>query len=156
MKYYTEPLVNEIKNKKRFTSFFLGDSRRTSYYQATHRENGTYLLWIEGINWGKTITYPCVLIQGPETLVFEQGSLEISKINNQQLVDRWQTVVDARRIRTEYDVTELEKQEFHAMFGRYRKQHLDWAIAQAEAENGLNRQESDESDEEEREEQTEA
>ena len=48
MKYYTEALVNEVKQKKRFSSFFFGDSRRTCYYQATHRENGTYLLWIEG------------------------------------------------------------------------------------------------------------
>ena len=75
MKYYTEALMNEVKQKKRFSSFFFGDSRRTCYYQATHRENGTYLLWIEGINWGNVITYPCVLIQGPDTLVFENGKL---------------------------------------------------------------------------------
>ena len=47
MKYYTEALMNEVKQKKRFSSFFFGDSRRTCYYQATHRENGTYLLWID-------------------------------------------------------------------------------------------------------------
>ena len=134
MKYYTEALMNEVKPKKRFTSFFLGDSRRTCYYQATHRENGTYLLWIEGINWGKVITYPCVLIQGPETLVFENGSLDISKQNNQQLVERWAAAAQPATFREEYDVTTLEKQEFNAIFARYRKQHLDWAIAQAEEE----------------------
>ncbi len=138
MKYYTEPLVNEIKKKKRFSSFFLGDSRRTSYYQATNREDGTYLLWIEGINWGKTICYPCVLIQGADTLVFEQGNLDISKKNNNELVSRWLAAVNPEILRRDYDLTELEKQEFHAIFGRYRKMHLDWAIAQAEAENGLN------------------
>ncbi len=137
MKYYTEPLVNEVKNKKRFTSFFLGDARRTSYYQAEHKEKGLYLLWIEGINWGKTICYPCVLIEGSETLVFENGTLDISKENNQQLIDRWTATVNSEILRQEFQVTELGKQEFHTIFGRYRKMHLDWAIAQAEAENGL-------------------
>ena len=37
MKYYTEALVND-KKKKRVSAFFLGDRRRTSYYQARHRE----------------------------------------------------------------------------------------------------------------------
>lgn len=134
MKYYTEPLVNEVKQKKRFASFFLGDSRRTCYYEATHRENGTYLLWIEGMNWGKVITYPCVLIQGPDTLVFENGSLDISKQNNQQLVERWEACARPATFSQEYEVTSLEKQEFNAIFSRYRKQHLDWAIAQAEEE----------------------
>ena len=134
MKYYTEALMNEVKQKKRFTSFFLGDSRRTCYYQATHRENGTYLLWIEGMNWGKVITYPCVLIQGSDTLVFENGNLDISKQNNQQLVERWEAAARPDTFRAEYEVTTLEKQEFNSIFSRYRKQHLDWAIAQAEEE----------------------
>ena len=132
MKHCTEALVNEVKKKKKVLAFFLGDSRRTCYYQATHRENGTYLLWIEGINWGKVITYPCVLIQGPDTLVFENGNLDISKQNNQQLVDRWEAVAHPQTFQAEYEVTPLEKQEFNAIFSRYRKQHLDWAIAQAE------------------------
>lgn len=133
MKYYTEALVNEVKKKKRFSSFFLGDSRRTCFYQATHREEGTFLLWIEGIHLGKVITYPCVLIRGAETLVFENGSLDISKENNQVLIETWQTVVDPQKL-GEYDVTPMEKAAFHELFGRYRKQHLDWAIAQAEEE----------------------
>ncbi len=137
MKYYTEALVNEVTKKKRITAFFLGDSRRTSYYQAQSREDSTYLLWIEGINWGKTICYPCVLIQGAETLVFEQGALDISKKNNDELVSRWRETIDPEKLRRDYDLTELGKQEFHAIFARYRKMHLDWAIAQAEAENGL-------------------
>ncbi len=149
MKYYTEPLVNEVQKKNRFKAFFLGDARRTCFYQATHKENGTYLLWIEGINWGKTICYPCVMIQGAETLVFENSNLDMSKENNQVLIDRWQAAVDGQRIQTEYEVSEMDKNEFHEVFSRYRKMHLDWAIAQAEAENGLGEQaEKQESEEE--------
>ena len=44
MKYYTEALVND-KKKKRVSAFFLGDRRRTSYYQARHREEDLCLLW---------------------------------------------------------------------------------------------------------------
>lgn len=136
MKYYTDALVNEVKKKKRFSSFFLGDSRRNCFYQATHREDGTFLLWIEGIHLGKVISYPCVLIRGAETMVFENGSLDISKENNRVLIETWQAAVDPRRI-GEYEVTPMEKGAFHELFGRYRKQHLDWAIAQAEEENRL-------------------
>ena len=64
MKYYTEALVS--------------DRRRTSYYQARHREEDLYLLWIEGIHLGKMICYPCVLERGAEQMVFENGSLDIS------------------------------------------------------------------------------
>lgn len=136
MKYYTEALVNEVQKKKRFISFFLGDSRRTCFYQATHREDGTFLLWIEGIHLGKVIAYPCVLIRGAETLVFENSNLEISKENNRVLIETWQAAVNPHTL-AEYEVTPMEKADFHELFARYRKQHLAWAIAQAEEENRL-------------------
>ena len=66
--------------------------------------------------------------------MFENGNLDISKQNNQQLVERWEASARPATFRQEYEVTPLEKQEFNSIFGRYRKQHLDWAIAQAEEE----------------------
>ena len=104
MKYYTEALVND-KKKKRVSAFFLGDRRRTSYYQARHREEDLYLLWIEGIHLGKMICYPCVLERGAEQMVFENGSLDISKQNNQELVDAWIQTVNPENILTDFEVT---------------------------------------------------
>ena len=64
--------------------------------------------------------------------VFENGNLDISKQNNQELVERWEAVARPATFQTEYDISPLEKKEFNEIFSRYRKQHLDWAIAQAE------------------------
>ena len=136
MKYYTGALVND-KKKKRVSAFFLGDRRRTSYYQARHREEDLYLLWIEGIHPGKMICYPCVLERGAEQMVFENGSLDISKQNNQELVDAWIQTVNPENILTDFEVTPLEAKDFNPIFSRYRKEHLDRAIALAEEENRL-------------------
>lgn len=134
MKYYTDPLVNELKQKKKISAFFFGDWRRTSYYEARHREKNIYLLWIEGSHFGKVICYPCVLEREGELLVFENGNLSISKENNERLVQVWQDTVDSQRIREEFDVTELDSKKFNPLFSQYRKRHLEQAIAEAEAE----------------------
>lgn len=134
MQFYTEALVNELKNKKKIVAFFLGDWRRTSYYEARHREKDIYLLWIEGMHFGKPICYPCALRDGEELLAFENSTLPISKDNNAELIRRWNETVDSQRIRDEYDVTELERKAFNPLFSQYRKEHLEQAIAKAEAE----------------------
>ena len=134
MKYYTEPLVNDLKKKKKISAFFLGDWRRTSYYEARHREKHLYLLWIEAGHFGKVICYPCVLEREDALLVFENSSLSISKDNNEQLVAEWNRVADSQRIREEFDVTELDAKKFNPLFSQYRKRHLEQAIAEAEAE----------------------
>ena len=59
MKYCTAPLVNEVKKKSKIKAFFLGDSHRACYYEARHKTQDIYLLWIEAPRFGKTLTYPC-------------------------------------------------------------------------------------------------
>ena len=49
-------------------------------------------------------------------------------------MERWEAAACPATFLAEYEVTALEKKEFNEIFGRYRKQHLDWAIAQAEEE----------------------
>ena len=125
MKYYTVPLMNEVKQRKKIKAFFFGDSRRTIYYQATHKTEDIFIMWIEGLYFGKVTCYPCVLKQGEETLVFESGKLDISQENNDNLIQRWNLVTSPETIREEYDVVEMEKNAFGDLFGEYRRRHLD-------------------------------
>ncbi|MBQ4578018.1 MAG: hypothetical protein IJA84_03045 [Clostridia bacterium] len=129
MKYCTEALINEVRKKNKIKAFFLGDSRRTCYYEARHKTRDIYLLWIEAPHFGKTLTYPCILRKDGVLRAFENGNLEINKQNNDELVTVWEQVVDAQRIKEEYTVTELEKKDFNSAFKDQQKEHLDAEIA---------------------------
>ncbi len=129
MKYCTEALVNEVKKKNKVKAFFLGDSRRTCYYEARHKTRDIYLLWIEAPHFGKALCYPCVLRMDGVLYAFENGNMDINKQNNDQLVTLWEQVVDEQRLKAEYTVTELEKKDFNSAFKTQQKEHLDAEIA---------------------------
>ena len=65
------------------------------------------------------------------------SSSDISKQNNQELVDAWIKTVNPENILTDFEVTPVEAKDFNPIFSRYRKEHLDRAIALAEEENRL-------------------
>lgn len=125
MKYYTAPLMNEVKQRKKLKAFFFGDSRRTAYYEARHKTENVYLLWIEGIYFGKVICYPCVIERGSELQVFENSNLPVSQENNDRLVADWQALTDPDTFREVYEVKELDSKDFNPLFGEYRRRHLD-------------------------------
>ena len=129
MKYCTEPLVNEVKKKNKIKAFFLGDSRRACYYEARHKTQDIYLLWIESPHFGKTLTYPCILRKDGVLYAFENGSMSINKENNEALVTLWEQVVDEQRLKTEYTYIELDKKDFNNAFKDQQKEHLDSEIA---------------------------
>lgn len=129
MKHCTEALVNEVKKKKKVLAFFLGDSRRTCYYEARHKTRDIYLLWIEAPHFGKALCYPCILRMDGVLRAFENGGMDINKKNNDELITIWEQVVDAQRIKTEYTYVELEKKEFNSLFKTQQKEHLDAEIA---------------------------
>lgn len=131
MKHYTEALVNEVKKKKKLSAFFLGDWRRTCYYEARHREKDLYLLWIEGAHFGKVICYPCIIREMDHLMAYENGTLTVNQENNNALVTRWMEVVDPEILKRDYDLKPLEAKEFNALFHKYQKQHLDAEIAKA-------------------------
>ena len=129
MKYCTEALINEVRKKNKIKAFFLGDSRRTCYYEARHKTRDIYLLWIEAPHFGKTLTYPCILRKDGVLRAFENGNLEINKQNNDELVTVWEQVVDEQRLKTEYTYNELEKKDFNLVFKTQQKEHVDAEIA---------------------------
>ena len=131
MKHYTQPLVNEVKQKKKIAAFFLGDWRRTCYYEARHREKDLYLLWIEGIHFGKVICYPCIIREMDKLYAFENGNMSINIENNDQLVQLWNDIVDPDILKRDFDLKTLEAKEFNATFRKYQKQHLDAEISKA-------------------------
>lgn len=125
MKYYTPPLMNEVKQRKKLKAFFFGDSRRNAYYEARHKTDNVYLLWIEGIYFGKVICYPCVIERGSVLQVFENSNLPVSQENNDRLVEDWLRLVCPENVREEYEVKELDAKDFNPLFGEYRRRHLD-------------------------------
>ena len=131
MKHYTQPLVNEVKQKKKIAAFFLGDWRRTCYYEARHREKDLYLLWIEGIHFGKVICYPCIIREMDQLYAFENGNMSINIENNDKLVQLWNDIVDPDILKRDFDLKTLEAKEFNATFRKYQKQHLDAEISKA-------------------------
>ena len=125
MKYYTPPLMNEVKQRKKLKAFFFGDSRRNAYYEARHKTDNVYLLWIEGIYFGKVICYPCVIERGSVLQVLENSNLPVSQENNDRLVEDWLRLVCPENVREEYEVKELDAKDFNPLFGEYRRRHLD-------------------------------
>ena len=131
MKYCTAPLVNEVKKKSKIKAFFLGDSHRACYYEARHKTQDIYLLWIEAPRFGKTLTYPCIMRKDGVLYAFENGNMSINIENNDKLVQLWNDIVDPDILKRDFDLKTLEAKEFNATFRKYQKQHLDAEISKA-------------------------
>ncbi len=127
----------EENKGKRILNFLLGSQRKVHYYDARHRENGVRLMWMESMRWNEMRCYPCVLEKEDETIVFQSGNLKDCRDNNLRLVREWESVVDKDRLEREYEVEALTAKDFDEIFRKYRKEDLERAIAQAERENGI-------------------
>lgn len=140
-RYIVGPRQPESKGKAVW-QFFFGSQRKAFYYETLDEEKDLYLLWIETKRWGEMRCYPCVFRKGEEMLVFQSDVLEECRKNNYRLVEEWEASVDRERVNGACQVKDLSPKEFQELFSRYRKEDLDRAIARAEKENGLAKDET--------------
>lgn len=143
VKDYTEHLIGAVNKStgQKIKEFFFGSGKATNCYRARHRTENIRLLWMEAARWGTIYCYPCALETEDEILVFETGAALDCKENNARLVKKWTGLVNQENIVTDYEVEELKKDDFYDLFKQYRKDDLDRAIARAELENGIVREE---------------
>lgn len=146
VKDYTDYLIGAVTKStgQKLKEFFFGKGKTMNCYQARSRDGQVMLLWMEAYRWSSIYCYPCVLETPEETMVFETGAVLDCKENNARLVERWTATVNRENIVTDYEVEELKREDFYEMFRRYRKEDLDRAIAQAERENGIVREDTPE------------
>ena len=133
MKYTTPALINNTRKLKGLKAFFIGQASIASYYQARHKHDDVFLLWIEASQFGKLQCFPCVLEESGDAMVFEVMKGLDAKARNASLVQRWGLFATPENIREEFEITEMEKNEFYQLFGDYRKGAVQHEIAHLSA-----------------------
>lgn len=132
MKYTTPALVNNTKKLRGVKTFFLGQSTAQTYYRGRHKTDDIFILWIEASQFGKLQCFPCVLEEQGDPMVYEVMKGVGTKARNAELVQRWPLFVTPENIQEEFDVEEMNKNDFFALFGEYRQKGVQKEIARAE------------------------
>lgn len=120
MKFFTPALINSAKTSRSFKAIFFGHSMATSYYQARHKKEDIYILWIEAARFGKVHCYPCVLDEAGDAMVFSTTSSPSSARANADLITRWNLFVNPATFAEEYVVDEINKKKYNIIFGDYQ------------------------------------
>lgn len=133
MKYTTPALVNNTKKLRGIKAFFFGQSTAQSYYKARHKSDDILVMWIEASQFGKLQCFPCVLEEQGDPMVFEVMKGVNTKMRNAELVQRWPLFVTPENIK-DFEVEEMSKADFFALFGEYRKKGVQKEIIKSEQE----------------------
>ena len=121
LSFTSAPLAGEPGPvKSSFKDLLLGARRREKFYEARHRENTFYLLWMESPRMGALTAFPCVLAEKDRApMVFDPGRNSAADQNNEAFLRRWDELSLPER-REELIIRPLEEGEFHTLFRRYR------------------------------------
>ena len=126
MKFFTVPVVN--KKKRSFKTFIFGQSAEQKHYRAQHCSEDISLLWLEASQFGKLHTFPCVLTEGEDMLVFRSASSKATAKQNAMLIQRWNLFVNPENIQTDYHVEEMARKDFYAMFNECQRKLVQMEI----------------------------
>ena len=110
MKTYTEVLMNPVPGGHRW--YKSDPNLPLMHYEAKHKTENIYILWMETKMMRKRVTLPCALIEEGSALIFKSSSNFATGKENSMLLKRWSLFVSPQNINTDWDVTFLEKEEF--------------------------------------------
>ena len=114
------PIAGEPDNAFSLKSLFTGHRRSTRYYEARHRENALYLLWMEYTRFGVLLAYPCVLAEPDrEAMFFDTSANPMAEENNAHFLARWDAL-DLPEKRDSLDIRSLKEKEFRELYRKYR------------------------------------
>ena len=130
MKNFTLPLVNRGKSKLTVKRFFFGNAgAKNYYYAARHTAGNIYLLWIESDRFGKTHTFPCVIEEDGDPMVYLTGGGLGQKNKNAEMINRWNLMINPESFEREFDLTVLTSEEFQNEYMGYKGSAFEKAAA---------------------------
>ena len=133
MKSYTSPVVcKEPKKKGLFARLF--GNRAATYYEAQHKEESVYALWIESGMFGRLRCFPCVLDEAGDFLVYEPIKAPETMEENRTLIQRWPLFL-TKQTAEEYRIRELEHEQFNEIYQKYRKKKVNNEFAKLGMDN---------------------
>lgn len=112
MKSYTEVLINRVPGGHKW---WRPDPKMVqSYYEARHKTEDIYALWMEAKLVSKRVTLPCVLCESGDVMVYGSGP-EYYK-GNSMVIKRWSLFFTPSNIETDYVVSTVDPEEFKAKY----------------------------------------
>ena len=118
--YSAPPVAGSPDEKLTFREMLRSQRKNDRFYQATDRETGTALLWMECRRFGTLRAFPCgMATKEGERLYFDSAPASEAEARNSEFLRRWEALKLPER-KTSLDIQPLEEKEFRELYRRYR------------------------------------
>lgn len=125
MKNYTHSLVNSEKAKRSLKSLFLGStSTKPKYYEAFHKTEDIYALWLEAERFGTWLCFPCVLEEDGDPMIYISSGGKGKRMSNAAMINRWSIMMSRKELEEHFDVSELTPDNFGKIYSKYKETAL--------------------------------
>ena len=112
MKSYTQVLINKVPGGHKW--WRPDPKMEQSYYEARHKSEDIYALWMEAKLMTKRVTLPCVLCESGDVMVYGSGA-EYYK-QNSMVIKRWSLFISPSNIETDFVVNTVDPEVFKAKY----------------------------------------
>ena len=118
--YSAPPVAGSPDEKLTFREMLRSQRKNDRFYQATDRETGTWLLWMECRRFGNLRAFPCALTAADgERLYFDSSPAPEAEERNADFLRRWEALdLPAKKDRLE--ILPLEEKEFRTLYRQAR------------------------------------
>lgn len=110
MKAYTDVLINKVEGGSKW--YKADPYLALKHYEAKHKTEDIYIMWMETKMMRRRCALPCVLAEDGDALVFKASKSIAVAQENADILKRWSLIVTPENILTDWDVNELEQEEF--------------------------------------------
>ena len=118
--YSAPPVAGSPNEKLTFREMLRSQRKNDRFFQATDRETGTWLLWMECRRFGVLRAFPCaVTTPGGERLYFDSAPSPEAEERNGEFLRRWEALKLPER-KDSLDIQPLEEKEFRELYRRSR------------------------------------
>ena len=92
MKTYTQALVREIRRSPGLKGLIISNHTDAGYYYAENPAEEVIAMWIEAVQFGKAVCYPCLLSVKGDLMIFSSGASfnSFAGDDNKRLMNSWQ------------------------------------------------------------------
>jgi len=113
MKTYAPALVKEIKRSPGIKGLIISNHGDAGYYFAEKKDEEITAMWIEAVQFGKTVCYPCLLKIKDDLMTFSSGASvnSFAGDGNKRLMNSWQVFMNPSEF-SSFTCTRLSQDEF--------------------------------------------
>jgi len=133
MKNVAPALVGKKDQKKGIKAFFLGQKALQRHFHGRHKRESIGVLWIEASQFSKIRCFPCVIEEEEKTWVYRTLSSFDSEQKNNDMLARWNEIMNPETFFEDWDYAEIEQKEFHRLYSDFQKNIIQKEIAELEA-----------------------